>query len=152
MIELEHIESNTGRLLGQTDSSLTKSIKNSFQKGDVLFGKLRPYLRKYAVAPFDGVCSSEIWVLKGTQLDNGFLYFLIQTDTFIEAANKSSGSKMPRADWSIVASLKFLIPSKKEQMKIASFLFAIETKVARTQAQLEKIEEWKKGLLQKMFV
>src|SRR5205085_2921636 len=61
-IELEHLVSETPTLLGYVDSSNSGSIKNKFQKGDVLFGKLRPYLKKYLQAPFDGVCSSEIWV------------------------------------------------------------------------------------------
>ena len=54
-VELEHIEPETGRLLGWDSSGAQASIKTAFKQGDVLFGKLRPYLRKYAVAPFDGI-------------------------------------------------------------------------------------------------
>ncbi len=71
-----------------------------FQKGDVLFGKLRPYLSKFLMAEFDGVCTTEIWVLK-TQNEtvNKFLYQLVQNEKIVEAANLSTGTKMPRADW-----------------------------------------------------
>jgi type I restriction enzyme, S subunit len=62
-IELEHISQVSGQLLGSIDSSEQSSNKNSFCIGDVLFGKLRPYLKKYWLAQFDGVCSTEIWVL-----------------------------------------------------------------------------------------
>ena len=63
-VELEHLSQGDGILLGRTQVSLQKSTKNVFKKGDILFGKLRPYLRKYWMADFNGVCSSEIWVLK----------------------------------------------------------------------------------------
>ena len=58
-VELEHLSQGDGVLLGYTEAGLQKSTKNIFKKGCILFGKLRPYLRKYWLAPFDGVCSSE---------------------------------------------------------------------------------------------
>ena len=72
-IELEHIESETGILNGHTNSKDIHSVKNVFEKGEVLYGKLRPYLKKFYLAKFDGVCSSEIWVLKGKKVINDFL-------------------------------------------------------------------------------
>ena len=151
-IELEHLASETGKLLGYVDSSNSGSIKNKFEKGDVLFGKLRPYLKKYLLAPFDGVCSSEIWVLRGKSVSNDFLYWIVQTDFFISLANQSTGSKMPRADWNVISNSEFEIPSLPEQTKIASFLSALDDKIAQTALQIEKMQLWKKGLLQQMFV
>ena len=58
-IELEHIESDTGILKGYINSNDQLSIKNIFENGDILYGKLRPYLRKFHNAKFNGVCSSE---------------------------------------------------------------------------------------------
>jgi type I restriction enzyme S subunit len=151
-IELEHITSSTGQLLGFVDSINAGSIQNKFQKGDVLFGKLRPYLKKYLQAPFEGVCSSEIWVLKGRNVSNDFLYRIIQTDLFIELTSQSSGSKMPRADWSIVENGLFSIPSLPEQTKIANFLTAIDTKLETVAKQIGQTQAYKKGLLQQLFV
>ncbi len=151
-IELEHLASESGQLLGYIDGSNSGSIKNKFEKGDVLFGKLRPYLKKYLQAPFDGVCSSEIWVLKGTGVSNDFLYRIVQTDNFIDLANQSSGSKMPRADWSVVENGVFFIPSLEEQTQIASYLSALDAKIQMVSTQIAQTETWKKGLLQKMFV
>lgn len=151
-IELEHIEQGSGKLIGFSDAKEQKSIKNIFNEGDVLFGKLRPYLRKYILAPFDGVCSSEIWVLKGNKVSNQFLFYMIQTESFIDLSNKSTGSKMPRADWSTIAEELCLIPPLPEQTKIASFLSAIDDKINQAQSQLSALQEYKRGLLQQMFV
>jgi type I restriction enzyme S subunit len=139
-------------LLGYVEGSELNSIKNKFESGDVLFGKLRPYLRKYLRPNFSGVCSSEIWVLKGVNVSNDFLYWLIQTDAFIEVANKSSGSKMPRADWSLISTQSFEYPIQEEQTKIANFLFAIDEKINRTENQIQQTQQYKKGLLQNMFI
>ena len=130
-IELEHLSQNTAQLLGYIDSCDTGSIKNYFNRGDVLFGKLRPYLRKFLLAPFDGVCSSEIWVLKGVGVSNDFLFTMIQTNKFINLANQSSGSKMPRADWSVITNSLLTYPTLPEQQKIASFFTAIDKPAAR---------------------
>jgi len=150
-IELEHLASETGQLLGYTDGQFSGSIKNKFNSGDVLFGKLRPYLKKYLLATFDGVCSSEIWVFKGKEVTNEFLFFLIQKNEFIDLANISAGSKMPRADWSIVSAGIFNIPSPLEQQKIASFLSAIDEKLQALKKKKSLLEHYKKGVMQKIF-
>ena len=62
-VELEHIEQETGRIIGSIPSTQQNSIKGVCKSGDTLFGKLRPYLRKYAFVKKDMVCSSEIWSL-----------------------------------------------------------------------------------------
>jgi type I restriction enzyme S subunit len=128
-IELEHLATHNGTLLGYIDGSQSGSIKNKFSNGDVLFGKLRPYLRKYLHAPFNGVCSSEIWVLRGKTISNDFLYRIIQTEKFIDLANQSSGSKMPRADWDVVENGVFSVPNALEQQKISAFLSLIENRI-----------------------
>lgn len=150
-IELEHIDQVTGRLLGFVEGSNFGSIKNKFNKNNVLFGKLRPYLRKYIKAPFDGVCSSEIWVLDGKLVSNDYLYYLVQLEKFIELADQSIGSKMPRADWSHVSSGIFLIPSLPEQTKIAAFLSAVDTKIDQLSQKKTLLEQYKKGIMQKIF-
>ena len=77
-IELEHLSQDTGRILSTANSLELASIKNRFHKGDVLFGKLRPYLKKFAYPDFDGVCSTEIWVLKATsKIVSEYLYHFV---------------------------------------------------------------------------
>lgn len=150
-IELEHLSTESGQLLGYVDSLNLGSIKNKFNKNDVLFGKLRPYLKKYLLAPFDGVCSSEIWVLNGINVTNYFLYYIVQSDYFIGLANQSSGSKMPRADWNIIENSIFFIPSKQEQEKITSFLTSVDTKIEQLTKKDELLQQYKKGVMQKIF-
>lgn len=150
-IELEHLVSDEGNLLGYINGCNSGSIKNIFEKGDVLFGKLRPYLKKYLLAPFDGVCSSEIWVLKGTNISNDFLYAIVQTNRFIDLANQSSGSKMPRADWSVVSKGEFPFPTLSEQSKIANFLLSIDDKMSQLKKKKNLLEQYKKGVMQQLF-
>ncbi|MEK5165809.1 restriction endonuclease subunit S [Paenibacillus sp. FSL R5-0527] len=153
-IELENIVGNRGRINGFYLSQEQQSTKNEFAKGSVLFGKLRPYLKKYWYATFDGICSSEIWVLtsKSPRITNEFLYFIIQSDTFQQAANISSGSKMPRTEWDSIRSLEIPLPSIEEQKKIASFLFTLEEKISKEESKFESLIQLKNGLLQQMFV
>jgi restriction endonuclease S subunit len=150
-IELEHISQNTGELLGYTDTSLSKSIKNKFVTGDILFGKLRPYLKKFLKAPFSGVCSTEIWVLKGQNISNGYLFQFVQTEYFITQTNISSGSKMPRADWGVVSSAPAYFPSLQEQTKIANFLTAVDNKISLLTQKASLLSQYKKGVMQQIF-
>ena len=152
-IELEHIDQGTGRLLGAINSSTQASTKNVFQKGQVLFGKLRPYLKKYWLATFEGVCSSEIWVLEGKPdiCINGFLYYLIQSHRFSQAANVTSGSKMPRADWDYLSNIAFFLPSLPEQRKIAAVLFACDQEIELLSRKVGALKEQQKGLMQQLL-
>lgn len=125
-VGLEHIEGKTGRLVraeGSQDSA--ESTVNRFQSGDVLFGKLRPYLAKAAVADSDGVCSSEILVYRPHGLTAPYLKHVMLLSGFIEEVTSSTyGSKMPRADASFISRLPVPQPPIKEQLAIASYLDA----------------------------
>ncbi|MBP9787947.1 MAG: restriction endonuclease subunit S [Acinetobacter sp.] len=151
-IELEHLSQNTGQILGIVNSSDQQSTKNLFEPNSVLYGKLRPYLRKFAKPQFKGVCSSEIWVLTGLKISNDYLFQFVQSEQFTELTNIQSGSKMPRADWNVIADAEIKFPCIEEQTKIANFLSAIDQKIEVTAQQIEQAKTWKKGLLQQMFV
>ena len=150
-IELESLSTETGILLSTFDSREQKSIKNRFYKGQVLYGKLRPYLKKYLIAPFDGVCSSEIWVFKTKKVLDIFLYYIIQSERFNTIANISTGTKMPRADWKYISSVPFTIPSLPEQQKIAHFLTLTDRKITLLQELVHQLQIFKKGLMEQLF-
>lgn len=152
-IELEHIESKTGRLLGSAQSNQQASIKAIFNPGDVLFGKLRPYLRKFIAPDFKGVCSTEIWVLqpKAQEITSRFLHCLIQSDGLMAEAEKSSGSRMPRADWKIVSEYCFSLPKLNEQSRIASTLDLCSQEVNALTNKIERLHTEKKALMRKLL-
>ena len=127
--------------------------ENKFKVRDVLFGKLRPYLRKYAKPNFDGVCSSEIWVLQSNEklLKNEFLFYFIQSDDFIEVANRTTGAKMPRADWKIVSEYLISVPSLEIQQEIVTQLEQ-EQQLVNNNKQLIEIMEGKiKAIISKVW-
>ena len=134
-IELESLSSNTGELLTTFDSRKQKSIKNIFYPKDILYGKLRPYLRKFYFSNFKGCCSTEIWVLHSTIINNSYLYQYIQSDKFNVLANLTFGSKMPRADWDIISNSEISYPDMHEQEKVALFLSKIDERI-QTQSKI----------------
>lgn len=152
-LELEHLNQTTGNINWRTSSAEQKSTKNVFKKWQVLFWKLRPYLRKYRLAEFDWVCSSEIRVLnkKNEKCTNSYLYNLIQTHTFIQVANVTSGSKMPRADWNYVSTFPFPLPPLPEQKAIASILSSCDETITQTQQLIDKLERRHKALCQQLL-
>jgi type I restriction enzyme S subunit len=152
-VELEHLSQVTGRLLGFTDSNGLKSQKTVFNKGDVLLGKLRPYLKKYLFADFDGVCTTEIWVLKpSNEVVNNWLYYSVQSNRILDAANQTEGTKMPRADWKIVGeTLIPLPPTKAEQTAIAQILSDMDTETEALEKKLEKYKMVKQGMMQNLL-
>lgn len=151
-IELEHIEKETGKLISMADSSTHTSVKNKFATDDVLFGKLRPYLKKYYKPDFEGVCSTEIWVLRGKQaILQEYLFLLIQSDKFISACNVSTGSRMPRADWSFVSETPFLLPPLEEQKKIAEILGTWDRAIEELTDLIAEKKELKRGLMQRLL-
>ena len=93
-----------------------------FHKGDVLYGKLRPYLQNWLLPTFNGLAVGDFWVLQPQNADSSFLYRLVQSRQFDEVANQSTGTKMPRADWKLVSKTEFFIPSTiDEQSAIGTY-------------------------------
>ena len=152
-IELEHIEQETGRIIGSTCADYQNSIKTVCKPGDVMFGKLRPYLRKYAFVQKECVCSSEMWSLIPTDIViPKYLFYLIQSEAFMKVANVSSGTKMPRAEWSTIAKSGYLIPSKDDQQATVDILETTDRIIVSHVASYDRLIEYKKGLLQRLFI
>lgn len=152
-LELEHFDKETGFINGYIDSANQSSTKNVFKCGDILFGKLRPYLKKYTRAKFDGVCSTEIWVLfeKKFVSINDYIFLIIQTDRFNYISNVSSGTHMPRADWAYVSNFPFLLPPLSEQEAIAGVLGDWDNTLELLDKQIELKQEQKKYLMQALL-
>ena len=152
-IELEHIQSNLGMLSGSTQTNKYSSLKNIFKKDDVLFGKLRAYLKKFWFARKDGVCSTEIWVLK-TNLKKAvpnFSYYIVQSDNFIEAASESYGTRMPRSEWKTVKELTIPLPPLPEQAAIAAVLSDTDRLLTTLRALIGKKRAVKTAAMQQLL-
>lgn len=130
-IGLEHIREGSLNLIGIGNSNDVISNKFKFKEGDILFGKLRPYFRKIILAPFSGICSTDIWVIRAKKnIDQKFLFYLMASPRFIEAATRASeGTKMPRAKWEFLARLEYLLPNYIEQEKIGLTLNTLDKKI-----------------------
>ncbi len=152
-VELEHLSQFTGQRLGSISSREQRSAKNLFRPGEVLFGKLRPYLRKYWLADMPGVCSTEIWVLQVNRevCSPEYLFYLVQSERFIASCHVTSGSKMPRADWAYVSSFPFLLPSLKEQRVISTVLKIPDQTIGRLSKKLTLLKAEKTALMQQLL-
>ena len=152
-IELENIEQETGMLLGSVPLSGQNSLKNLCKPSDLVFGKLRPYLRKFVFAENECAVSSDTWVLVAAKgIYPKFLFYLIQSEPFMRAASVSSGTKMPRSEWSNVANAKFYVPDRTQQETIAACFSEIDRRILTSQRILTAAQAYKRGLLQQLFV
>ena len=153
-VELEQIEQNTGRIDSFSDARDRHSIKYVFQKNDVLFGRLRPYLRKFWRANCNGVCSTEIWPLipREDKIDPLFLFQIVQADKFIEAANSSYGTHMPRSDWQALTGYKVMLPiDAAEQVAVGALLNDMDEELAALETKLAKVRWIKRGMMQELL-
>lgn len=124
-----------------------------FQKNDILFGKLRPYLKNWYFANFDGIAVGDFWILRSDNIYPKFVYYLIQTEKFFSISNLSSGSKMPRSDWNLVSNYKFQFPQKiQESMNIGQLLSVLDKLLSLQQRKLKQLKRLKKAMLQQLLV
>jgi type I restriction enzyme S subunit len=111
-VGLEHIPRKSLSLISWDTAEGLESAKAEFSEGDILFGKLRPYFHKVVVAPFDGVCSTDILVCQSQQRDYyGFTVMQLSSTALIDYADRlSNGAKMPRIGWRDIAAYPSAIP------------------------------------------
>ncbi|MBI4331581.1 MAG: restriction endonuclease subunit S [Chloroflexi bacterium] len=153
-LELEDVESGTGQILGRRNTLEVESAVTLFKRGDVLFGKLRPYLEKYYQAEFDGKCTGEILAFKPERIAGRFLFYCLGSHWFIERCNALAyGAKMPRVSWQTQMShLNVPVPPLWEQERIAAYLdatcAAIDAAVAAKRRQLEILDSLRKSTIQ----
>jgi len=106
-----------------TPTAAGESLSNTFEPGDVLFGKLRPYLAKAWIAEFAGRCTTELVVMQPTDFDARFLRYVCLSRDFVDAVDASTfGSKMPRADWDFIGNMPVPLPTLRRQRVVADYL------------------------------
>ena len=155
-VGLEHIEKDCG-IVSNGSATDVKSLKNVFGAGDILYGKLRPYLNKHGIATFDGICSTDILVFTPTQkCDIRLANYFLDLDGFIEyAVANSKGINLPRVSPGVVLSAPFPLPPLAEQHRIVSRIESLFNKLDRAkelaQAALDSFETRKAAILHKAF-
>ena len=151
-VEFEDIIAGEGRLNKDISRKFDDRKGTLFEPDNILYGKLRPYLKNWLFSDFKGIALGDFWVFKSINSEPKFVYSLIQADNYQRVANDTSGTKMPRSDWKKVSSSNFSIPtSLEEQQKIGQFFKQLDDTIALHQRKLDLLKEQKKGFLQKMF-
>lgn len=144
-LELEDIESWSMRILNKRNTLEVESAVTLFNAGDVLFGKLRPYLAKVCRPEFNGKCTGEILAICPCHVDGNYLkYALIDPEMIKKCTEFSYGAKMPRVNWSTqLSTFEISLPPLPEQKRIAAFLDAkcvdIDKAIETKRKQLEGV-------------
>jgi type I restriction enzyme S subunit len=150
-IGLENVESFTGNII-ETETTYEEGIYDVFKNGDVLFGKLRPYLAKAFIASFDGFCTSEFLIFKKYEGNTKFLFYYLLSNGFLKEVNASTfGSKMPRADWEYIRNMYIPVIPLSEQNAIVAFLdekcSIIDSIIKDMNEQIDILNQYKKVVI-----
>ena len=146
VLELEDIEKVSSRLLNRVHYGMRhfKSTKNCFYKGDVLYGKLRPYLDKVIVADEDGICTSEIMPIRGfVGLAPQFIRIVMKSPYFVQYANSSThGMNLPRLGTDKARQALFPLPPEAEQYRISTKVDELMRLIDLMEQHLSAIEKY----------
>lgn len=150
-IGFEHIESNNLNVKSFGRLSDGVSFNKTFRRGDVLFGKIRAYLRKVAIAPFDGVCSGDILVLRTINekiLAQELLPYLLTSERFVKVAvDSSNGTTMPRTKWQHISNFELQLPPLETQGKLARIFQSIDQAIEQAKEEENKLRTLAKRLI-----
>ena len=140
--------------LSAWDEGGENTFSKMFRKGNVLFGRRRAYLKKAAVAPFDGICSGDITVIeaKPDRILPELLPFIIQNDDLFDfAVGKSAGSLSPRVKWEHLKNYEFELPDMEKQKELAELLWAMDNTKKSYQKLIAATDELVKSQFIEMF-
>lgn len=151
-VGLESIAPNGMKLLGSVPFGSLRSIGSGFQAGDVLYGRLRPYLNKVWLADRAGVASGEFFVLQcSDELDPDYLAYLIHSRGFVDYASHRVTGDRPRLDYSHLAAFEIILPPLDEQRRIRCRLNELITEVEDGEEELrrarQELDTYRKSLL-----
>ncbi|MDT0075920.1 restriction endonuclease subunit S [Listeria swaminathanii] len=151
-VEYEDIIAEEGRLNKDISNKFDSRKGILFQPKNILYGKLRPYLKNWLYPDFKGVAVGDFWVFEAIEATPRFIYNLIQSDSYQKVANDTAGTKMPRSDWTKVSNSSFFIPKESsEQKRIGTFFKQLDHTITLHQRKLDALKLMKKGFLQQMF-
>lgn len=153
-VGLEFIEADNFYLQGFGNIEKGTTFTKCFSKGDVLFGKRRAYLKKVAVADFNGICSGDILVFRANKAKMlpELLPYYVSSDAFIQhAVSTSAGSLSPRTKWKNLAVLEISIPDLKTQKKIAEVFQQLQNAIRQLQQQKITLKNLKQKLLSEIL-
>ena len=148
-VGLEHVEPGTRTLVGTAPSSISVSTNGVFESGDVLFGKLRPNLRKAVQMTFGGYCSTDFLILRPRSgVYPRYAGHVASSDAvFSHAERNSIGTGMPRTSWHAVSHAPISVPPLEEQRRIAELLDTIDETIQATERVIAKKEAIRSGLV-----
>jgi len=152
-VGLKHIDSGQLTIIGYEEDGRERSSSRIFREGDVLFGKLRPNLNKAAVAPFSGVCSSDIIPIYAEKdVHQQYLPYLMHSKLVRDrVVSTMEGTNLPRTSWDDLENTLIPLPSLPEQRRIADILSMVDEQIQQTDEIIEKRRELRQGLLQELF-
>mgnify|MGYP002589888572 CR=1 FL=1 len=153
IVGLEHLVSEEVTLTAW-DEGNDNTFTKMFRKGNVLFGRRRAYLKKAAVAPFDGICSGDITVIEAIpdRILPELLPFIIQNDELFDfAVGKSAGSLSPRVKWEHLKNYEFELPDMDKQRELAELLWAMDATKKSYQKLIAATDELVKSQFIEMF-
>ena len=153
IVGLEHLIPEEITLTAWDEGS-ENTFSKMFRKGNVLFGRRRAYLKKAAVAPFDGICSGDITVIeaKPDRILPELLPFIIQNDDLFDfAVGKSAGSLSPRVKWEHLKNYEFELPDMEKQKELAELLWAMDNTKKSYQKLIAATDELVKSQFIEMF-
>jgi len=152
-VGLEHIVSGHIYLTTWGKENEVISSKTEFKKGQILYGKLRPYLDKAVIAPFDGISSTDILIFTGkNNVSNDFLVHFFHTEKLIVyAKSTTTGVQHPRTSWNSLKKLKIGLPCKSERESITQILNLFENKIEFHQKKKQTLTDLFKTLLHELM-
>jgi len=152
-IGLEHILPKTLRIDSYSYSNITESLKYKFKYGDILFGTMRPYFKKIAKAPYDGVCSTEFSVIRSIQnTDSNYIFYLLAQDFFIKFCNVNSKGDRPRVKWKYFSKFKVPHDKKEKRFIIGNILSTYDCLIDTNCQRIQLLEESARLLFREWFV